>query len=291
MKLSVALLVAGTTAVNLGQYSDGKRHGEGTIAFHGWNQTSVHWQDDTRVSQEERDLRKNDQDVENRDNLYPKNLHYKGPIVAHEKQKVMGFHANVFNCKNDQTDASSQKVIPFTKVCDGVDDCGDNSDEFDNLCNAKSHLRDKNGKHAGRVDWKGERVKMWDTDYQQPKKTHYFVKPTQSCCAAECEKMPGNKKDVADCKLGCGMWLSSSSLNYESKTWWPQLEYQCKKQCGMSSAIQAFRQRCVGNKRSPDCKIDESYWEEFNLTPAKTQICKMGCESYLGCMNSLEQQK
>ena len=215
-----------------------------------------------------RAARLNQQDRENlkRNNV---NLWYQGPIIDHDVQKVMGFRGDMFNCKNDETDATTQNAIHMTKVCDGHKDCADGSDEFAELCDAKNNnRRDKDGNLVGRRDWQGEKYHHWDRTYEPEKKTTYNAKQTRSCCALECAKMPAADKNEKDCKLGCNLWLSQSSLNFESHTWWPQLEHQCKKQCGSQIAMDAKN-------------------THVTLTPAITQFCKFGCEAYLGCMSEL----
>merc|ERR1712070_179510 len=166
----------------------------------------------------------------------------------------------------------------------GRDGCGDNSDEGKQCVNGK----------PSKKAWDGETARKWNINqFTPPIKTQYNRASSQKCCVAQCDSMTSvissaTLQNIADCKMGCGLWLGSSSLNYESKTWWPQLQHKCKSQCGAAQFYKDFRDKCVGNKKSPLCKIDLSYWEYHKLTPATIEMCENGCESYMGCMNKLE---
>ena len=68
--------------------------------------------------------RRNEQDLEN--DKFPmtrKNLFYKGPIVKHTPVVAEGFNEHKWACKN------GARYVNFDQLCNGKDDCGDNSDE------------------------------------------------------------------------------------------------------------------------------------------------------------------
>jgi len=225
--------------------------------------------------------RRNEQDLENESHPHGMghNLHYDGPVIKHKPVVATGFEESKYACKDGKS------FVQYDDLCDGKKDCEDGSDEYTITCK-----HDKiNGKGKPLKMWSGETPKKWHNRFTPPMKTNYNMKQSKQCCVNECKAMKkvikgATKQDVADCKMGCGMWLASSSLNYESRTWWPQLHHKCQKQCGAAQAYQAFREKCEGNKESPECRIDPSFWEQLDLSPDKIKMCKNGCDSFLGCM-------
>jgi len=101
------------------------------------------------------------------------------------------------------------------------------------------------------------------TDYNNkliPKSnTMYNVTTTQQCCQSSCGGQGTTSQNHEDCRLGCSLWLSHSSLNWESTSWWPQLRERCKLYCSLRWA------------KTPE-QGDEA-------------DCKSGCTHYFSCMS------
>jgi len=128
-----------------------------------------------------------------------------------------------------------------------------------------------------------------------PLNTRYNKVASKNCCATQCDAMTtvistATEQDVADCKMGCGMWLASSSLNYESTTWWPQLHHKCKQHCSAGEGFKALRVQRLAHCKKANCDTGDSMWEKRELIPASAEMCETGCDGFFGCMNQLESE-
>ena len=115
------------------------------------------------------------------------------------------------------------------------------------------------------------------------KRLVYFPKLSTSCCRASCR---GKK----DCELGCSLWLHSSSLNWASAAWHPQLLKRCERDCSSSknhAGAEGGTHRLLTDPQYGVRKHDTmSYWTEHTakLTPADKAECQHGCKYYLVCL-------
>lgn len=118
---------------------------------------------------------------------------------------------------------------------------------------------------------------------QDHNKVAYFPKLSTSCCRAKC----GGR---VDCELGCTLWLHSSSLNWASASWHPQLLSRCERDCGSSQAHQDLEQGQHRLPTDPSYGIRQhetkSYWSKNagKLTPSSLATCQHGCKYYFMCL-------
>lgn len=93
----------------------------------------------------------------------------------------------------------------------------------------------------------------------------YSAKGARACCARRCRRN-------ASCKQGCSLWLSTSSLNYESRAWQGKLRNKCMKDCSMPrlwKSIQHPKKHFFG------------HWS--TLTVSNERLCKLGCRNFAKC--------
>jgi len=121
-----------------------------------------------------------------------------------------------------------------------------------------------------------------------PKRVQYFPSLALECCNVECEnKHDKNTAARADCLLGCRLWLSTSSLNFEARRWHPLLLAKCKRDCTASRRFKenkpAASQRVAHHRTEFAAPV--SIWvTDATRTPSDEQQCKAGCTQYLTCI-------
>lgn len=92
-------------------------------------------------------------------------------------------------------------------------------------------------------------------DFSPPMKTGYNADTSKTCCTSKC----GSN---TDCQVGCKLWMSSSSLNYEDFSWWPQLKMKCQRMCKQGRQWQDLEDASAGDRTDFGKK---SYWSEFHF--------------------------
>ena len=146
--------------------------------------------------------------------------------------------------------------------------------------------------------------------YMPPMNVEYSIKPTTQCCKATCgqpkvlaEAKKGDKhiamlsdKDAeTGCGYGCGMWLHSSSLNWESTSWHAALRDRCIRDCEMPRSWKDHVHFAWGKYRkdkSAQQKKENSPWLQhplaINGTYAQEEMCKKGCQYYYMCIGATD---
>lgn len=140
-------------------------------------------------------------------------------------------------------------------------------------------------------------------------KNGYFLPPknvqnyspgrTRKCCDNSCHQRYLQKSHVAtkSCKVGCGLWLGSSSLNWESKTWHALLRNKCRKTCEVSNKAEEHAKRVragvdpattLYSKYAKGSAKFQTYFKRVDLVAYDVESCKQGCEEYMTCIYGLE---
>jgi len=124
--------------------------------------------------------------------------------------------------------------------------------------------------HGGRVIITESKDAKFDKagKFLPPKDVAYSVKQTKQCCQQRCVG-----SDYADCKIGCDLWMHHSSLNWESLKWHPVLRDKCAKDCSQGRLWQESLAKTA------------STYTSRHLVPKNEDVCKLGCNNYLVCMN------
>eukprot|EP00937_MAST-01D_sp_MAST-1D-sp2_P006150 g6150.t1 len=115
------------------------------------------------------------------------------------------------------------------------------------------------------------------------KKLDYSPSATGACCRLACAKSFENKTSAAmqDCLQGCSMWIAKSSLNWESKTWWPKLKKRCTRDCYHIARWKSNARRSMNCTGESDCGL---YYTSLR-TPADENNCAYGCSLFEQCMD------
>lgn len=104
----------------------------------------------------------------------------------------------------------------------------------------------------------------------------YSPSTSKACCRMACASQyagqHGDAEQMKDCVLGCGLWVATSSLNYESEDWWPKLEQKCNNDCVNIA---------VAKSTAPDDV--HGYFNKLR-TPADENTCQQGCGLFHTCM-------
>ena len=98
----------------------------------------------------------------------------------------------------------------------------------------------------------------------------FHPEETQQCCLYQCKG-----DNYLECKIGCDLWLKTSSLNWESAAWQPRLKRQCWHKCRHYQ----HWQRLV---------TYHDNWEGANAGLVPTDMivqCQHGCSNFDGCMS------
>jgi hypothetical protein len=111
-----------------------------------------------------------------------------------------------------------------------------------------------------------------------PTPVSYSINKTKTCCSNACDSDYTVASEVDACKTGCGMWLHSSSLNWEAKTWHKPLRAKCKLDCTMPLS---FRQTEAASRQTES----SSYFTNKYPNPILEAECKKGCHNYYFCMD------
>lgn len=129
--------------------------------------------------------------------------------------------------------------------------------------------------HGGRVLTTEDKDAKFDKmgKYMPPKDVTYNVRETRECCQQRCVGA-----GYADCKLGCDLWMHTSSLNYESAKWHPLLRDKCASDCSQGRIWQDSLSKT------------SSAWAEDGrckggCIPKDEALCRLGCDAYLTCMS------
>ena len=125
-----------------------------------------------------------------------------------------------------------------------------------------------------------------DGTYQPPMKTNYDPQLATKCCLDRCNTLASQyftDGSRADCVIGCGLWLTTSSLNWESTKWWAPLSEKCKKDCRAQEMRRMDLQRGKG-RRSHETQTD--FWMEGKVhkEPVNKKECQFGCDQYFKCL-------
>ena len=160
----------------------------------------------------------------------------------------------------------------------GCKECAYDELKHDFVC--KGVATDSSTTHGGRVLTTEDKDAKFDKrgKFMPPKDVPYSVRETRECCQQRCVGA-----GYADCKMGCDLWMHTSSLNYESAKWHPLLRDKCVSDCsqgriwqdnvGSTSSAWAEDGRCKGG-----------------CIPKDEEFCRAGCNAYLVCMNLVNPQ-